>query len=155
MHTRSTKNYESGFLGKYDLIIFKAQPSPIFSDYHRLFKHTMAQTTYQMLFPDTCPKDICNQLASMHKNEGWQSTASSLAINHPHFIALKTDDDSIVATSSVSYINDRNTWVGNVYVKENHRRKGLASRLMKQLRNYIVDKGYVGNHNIFSKIISL
>lgn len=108
----------------------------------------MAQTTYQLLFPDTCPKDICKQISLMHKNEKWQSTASSLAINHPHFIALKTDDDTIVATSSVSYVNDRNTWVGNVYVKEKYRRKGLASHLMEQLRKYITEKGYVGHHSI-------
>lgn len=145
----------TSYLVIFDLIIFKLLFSPIVSDYHRLFKLTMAQTTYQMLFPDTCPKDICNQLASMHKDEGWQSTASSLALTHPHFIALKADDDSIVATSSVSYINDRNTWVGNVYVKNNHRRKGLASRLMNQLHKYVVDKGYVGKHNIFSKIICI
>ncbi len=69
----------------------------------------------------------------------------------PHIVILMMDDDKAIACASYRASDEKSVEFKRVYVKEQYRKRGIASCIIKELEKDAIEKGFKDSHIVTGK----
>lgn len=94
------------------------------------------------LVVDTPRPEFEEKIALFSQQEAnWNTTPLDISLVHGFFVLVYESQDTLIATGTASFLST--IWIGNVVVAKNHRRKGLASKVVRALEKEANARKYV------------
>ena len=69
----------------------------------------------------------------------------------PHIVILMMDDEKAIACASYRASDEKSVEFKRVYVKEQYRKRGIASHIVKELEKDAIEKGFKDSHIVTGK----